>query len=150
MTSKLEIKDVLLALDTKNKKYFSTLSEEHKKQLSMWTLMRFASSTNSNCDYSTVIVNELVNENFTALYKHPELQWLLFTMCGLGSKQFHGWIQPPRKKAKNAKQQVLNDLYSGLNSLELDILEKSMSADDFENLLKSHGYTDKEIRDILK
>ena len=30
------------------------------------------------------MVNELVNKNFEEVYKHPELQWLLMSMCGTG------------------------------------------------------------------
>ena len=140
----------MLAIDKNDRNYYRNLSDDQKKQLSMWTLMRFTSSTNANADYSAIIVNELVNENFTALYRHPELQWLLLTMCGQGSKQFHPWIQPPRRKAKNKKQEILNTIHNGLNSMELDILENSMSDYEFEEMLKNYGYTDKEIQEVLK
>ena len=151
MSDKLDIKDVLYALDTKNKMYFSGLSEEHKKQLSMWTTMRFMSSVSGNLSaYGLIIANELVNENFNLLSKHPELQWMLLSMCGTGSKQFHSWVQPPRKKAKNKKQTVLSVLYPSLNSTELDLLESITSDDSLTELLESYGYSDKEINEVFK
>ena len=42
------------------------------------------------------MVNELFNKNFYDLTKHPELQWLLLSVCGSGKVEFY--IKPAKKK----------------------------------------------------
>jgi hypothetical protein len=152
MKDKIDIKDVLLALDRKDLGFYNKLTEEQKKSFSAWTVMRFASSANSPdiAGYYNIMINEAVNTNFNLISKHPELQWMLMAICGVGSKQYHPWIAPPKKKAKNKKQEILLQMHPGANSLELDILEQTMSTEEFTQMLINMAYTDKDIKDILK
>ena len=127
------------------------MSEEDKKSFSSWTTMRFLSSANDDMAMLyTVLTNEVVNEGFSKLSKHPELQFMLMAICGVGTKQFHPWIKPPRKQAKNKFQEILLKQNPAANSSELDLLESLYDSDDKRELLLSYGFSDKEIKDFFK
>lgn len=147
----LDLKALLSALDRKDYFYYSKLSEDDKKSFSAWTTMRFLSSANNDLGMLyTVLTNEVVNEGFSKLSKHPELQMMLMAICGAGTKQYHPWIKPPRKQAKNKFQEILLRLHPAANSTELDLLETLYTDADKVELLLSIGYSDKEIKDICK
>lgn len=147
----LDLKSLLTAIDRKDYFYYSKLSEDDKKSFSAWTTMRFLSSANDDMAVLyTVLTNEVVNEGFSKLSKHPELQLMLMAICGAGTKQYHPWIKPPRKQAKNKFQEILLKQNPRVNSAELDLLESLYTLDDKKALLISHGWTDKEIKELLK
>jgi hypothetical protein len=148
---KLDIKEVLANIDKKNYHYYSKLTVEEQKSIVPWTLMRFLSSGSSAdlSSYYLQMTNELVNCNFSDLKNHPELQWMLMCIAGVGSKQFHPWIQPPKKMAKNKIQEYLYNLYPNLSSTELEMLESSLTKDELRTYLISTGMSDKEIDGLI-
>lgn len=149
--SALDLKMLLSAIDRKDYFYYSKLSDEEKKAFVPWTVMRFLSSANNDLSILyTVLTNEVVNEHFSKLSKHPELQMMLMAICGAGSKQYHPWIKPPRRQAKNKFQEILQKQNPRANSKELDLLESLYSVDQKVALLQSMGMNDKEIKELLK
>ena len=98
--SSVPLKDVCLAIDKRNKKFYNSLDSEQQKKFSTWLYMRYASSVDSPIfrDHYLQMVNDLVNVNFSDLKNHVELQWLLMSLCGIGKKQFHPWIKPGKRK----------------------------------------------------
>ena len=106
MAKKPQIKlaNVMLAIDKRNRDWYNNLSDDQVKAFSAWMMMRYASSVQGDkaVDY-LYMVNECVNKNFMELSKHPELQWLLFTLCGSGKKEYHPYIKPPGGKKKKNK-----------------------------------------------
>ena len=88
-------KDVLPALDRGDKKFYSRLNDEQKKDIAIWPLTRWMSSTASGAADRLYTVNEVVNkdsnlfsakksENALETNKHKELQWMLLAMSGSG------------------------------------------------------------------
>lgn len=149
--SSLDLKALLSAIDRKDYFYYSKMSDDDKKAFSSWTTMRFLSSANNDLAMLyTVLTNEVVNDGFSKLSKHPELQMMLMAICGAGTKQYHPWIKPPRKQAKNKFQEILLSQYGNVNSTELDLLESLYSKEDKAELLLSMGYSDKEIKELTK
>ena len=68
------------------------MSDDEKKKYAAVVLMRFMSSAPNQGglhDFHLNAINDVVNENFWALSKHPELQHMLMSVCGIGKKQFH-------------------------------------------------------------
>lgn len=145
-------KEVLPNIDCRNKNYYSQLDEDQKKEISPYVLMRFMSSVKQQnlVDHHLIMINEIVNREFSSLSKHPELQWKLLCLCGAGTKQFHPWIAPGKKQTKNKLQQALQELKPHYKSDELDLLEEIMTEDDIKETFRSAGYTDKEIDEICK
>lgn len=147
----LPLKLELEALDFNDRDFYRNLTDEQRKVFSAWIIMRYSSSCNgSNADYALLMTNELVNVDFSVMSKHPELQWMLLSLCGTGRKEYRQWIAPPKsKKKKNPRQEFLSMVHPGANSDELDLLEKINTDDDIRDSAKSYGYDDKQIKEIL-
>jgi hypothetical protein len=118
--------------------------------------MRYVSSVKSNTreieQYYLNMTNDIVNVNFGTLAKHPELQMLLMQVVGIGAQQFHQWIKPG-KRTKNQNQKLF-DFYSSLNphlkDSDIELLLEMKSKDAIKNDMLNSGFTDKEIKDMLK
>ena len=147
----IPLNDVMLAIDRKNRTWYDNLSDEQVKAFSAWMMMRYASSVQGGNAASYVfMVNECVNKNFMDLSKHPELQWLLFTLCGSGKKEYHPYIKPPGgKKKKNKVTEWLSSQYPHMKSDEIQMLCEVNDLADIKAQAVSAGLTDKEIKEIF-
>ena len=148
----IPLADVMLAIDRKRHDWYDNLNDEQKKAFSAWMMMRYASSVQGgNAASYLFMVNECVNKNFMDLSKHPELQWLLFTLCGSGKKEFHPYIKPPTsRKKKNKVAEWLSGQYPLMKADEITMLMQINDTDDFKSLAKEAGMTDKEIKELFK
>ena len=148
----IPLADVMLAIDRKNRSWYDNLSDEQKKAFSAWMMMRYASSVQGgNAASYLFMVNECVNKNFMDLSKHPELQWLLFTLCGSGKKEFHPYIKPPTsRKKKNKVAEWLSEQYPLMKADEINMLMEINDTEDFKSLAREAGMTDKEIKELFK
>ena len=53
--------------------------------------------------------------------KHPELQWLLLSACGVGKIQFHPYLKPPNARKKKDKiSNFLSDIYPHIKNDEIE------------------------------
>ena len=149
---KIPLKQILSALDRCDLDYYNRLDEDAKKAFVPFVMMRYASNTGNKALYHHYItmVNDLCNVNFSVLSKHPELFWKLLATAGVGTDQFHKFI-PPAKKAKKSKiQEFLHKLYPTYKLADLEMLEKINSKEQLGELLRNHGYEEKEIKEMLK
>ena len=148
----IPLADVMLAIDRKNRSWYDNLNDEQKKAFSAWMMMRYASSVQGgNAASYLFMVNECVNKNFMDLSKHPELQWLLFTLCGSGKKEFHPYIKPPTsRKKKNKVGEWLSEQYPLMKADEINMLMEINDTEDFKLLAQDAGMTDKEIKELFK
>ena len=148
----IPLADVMLAIDRKNRSWYDNLNDEQKKAFSAWMMMRYASSVQGgNAASYLFMVNECVNKNFMDLSKHPELQWLLFTLCGSGKKEFHPYIKPPTsRKKKNKVAEWLSEQYPLMKADEINMLMEINDTEDFKMLATEAGMTDKEIKELFK
>ncbi len=150
---KLDLSQVLYNLDTRNKAFYSNLSDEEKKGYTPLILMRFMSSAPNQGglhEYHLEAVNEIVNRDFWSLSKHPELQHKLLSICGVGKKQFHSWIPNSKKQTKTKLFDFLKKVLPDANDDEIALYLKINSLDDFKSLLKEYGLQDKEMKEILE
>ena len=149
---KLDLFKVILpALDRRDTNFYENASEEHKKELGkqVWTLTRWMSSAKSNAEHHLLIVNDLVNKNSSDLKRHPELQWKLLALCGVGKSQMHQWIAPPKGIKKNKVEEAVLKIYPLLKNDDLELLLKVNSDEDLTELFKGAGLSDKEIKELL-
>jgi len=143
-------KDVIPALDRRDKKYFSRLNEEQQKDISIWTLTRWMSSTVRDADLQLANVNFIANAKSKFLTKHKELQWMLLAVSGTNRPERHEWIAPPRGVKKNKIEETILQYFPGLKDDELDLFLKINSISDLESFFKDNGFDDKTIKDLLK
>lgn len=148
----LPLKNVMAAIDKKQKGWYNSLDADQKKAFSTWMMMRYASSVQgANAAHYLFMVNELVNLNYEDTYKHPELQWLLLSACGSGKIEFHPYIKPPNtRKKKDKVSEFLYEIYPHIKGDEIELLLTLNSKDDLKQLAESHGYDDKTIKEIFK
>lgn len=155
MTAKKEpaipLKDIMAALDKKDREFYDKLSSTQKKAFSAWMMMRYASSVQGkNAAQYVFMVNELVNKNFSDISRHPELQWLLMSAVGSGKVEYHPYVKPPNSRKKKDKiTEFLSDLYPHLKNDEIALLIDINSKQQLMQLAEAHGYDDKSIKDIF-
>jgi len=140
----------LPAMDFCNKNFYKGLSDEHKKEISIWVLMRYMSSSQRDPEHHITLVNDIVNRNFNSLSKHPELQWKLLTVCGTKKQQYHPWIAPPKGMKKNRIEEALIAHFPLLKDDDLELLIQMNTREELEEFFKSNGYDDKSIKEIFK
>ncbi|AUS02592.1 coil containing protein [Vibrio phage 2.275.O._10N.286.54.E11] len=160
-------KEVLPACDGKNYEYYQNLAESDKKGYQPLLIMRnmsYVSSRKENFrsphsdDEAAVLhahhllnVNDFVNKDFWTLAKHTDLQHRLLSICGIGVHCSHGWLPMMKKAGTTSKiDKFLKGFYPRLNELELSIMKKSMTNEEFETFLKENGFQDKEFKLLVK
>jgi len=122
---KIDLKSMLGAVDRRNKDFYDQLSEEQEKEFSPFMVLRWTSSIKGSKELQThylTYANELLNKNFSVLYKHKKLFWQLASVIGIGTNQFHPWIGVSKKTKKDELADRLSSLYPSLNQDELNIL----------------------------
>lgn len=143
-------KEVLPALDRRDKKFYSALNDEQKKDISIWTLTRWMSSTIRDSDLQLSNVNAICNVHSKVLTKHKELQWMLLAVSGTGRPERHEWIAPPRGAKKNRLEELVLERFPSLRDAELDLFLALNTVEDLEQFLKDNGLDDKTINELLK
>ena len=128
---KIDLKSMLGAVDRRNKDFYSQLSDEQKKEFSPFMIMRWTSSIKGSKqlqEHYLELTNEFLNKDFSVLYKHKELCWMLASIIGIGRNQFHPWIGVSKKTKKELLTDKLSSLYPSLNQDELKILLSNKKA----------------------
>ena len=147
----IPLKDIMAALDKRDRGYYNRLTSEQKKAFSSWMMMRYASSVQGkDAAHYIYMTNELVNRDYSEVSKHPELQWLLLSACGVGKIQFHPYLKPPNaKKKKDKVSEFISSIHPHMKSEEIAVLQEINSKDELKDYARSHGYDDKSIKDIF-
>ena len=138
----IPLKEIMAAIDK---------SDEQKKAFSAWMMMRYCSSVQgrdaANYIYMT---NELVNYQFSEVSKHPELQWLLLSACGIGKIQFHPYLKPPNsRKKKNKIFEFIYNIYPHMKAEDINNMIDINTKEELTEFAVAHGYDDKTIKDIF-
>lgn len=153
MKEKLPLKQQLDALDYKKRKWYDSLSDEDKKQVSPWVLMRFLSSSGGSREfqeYFLEMTNDVVNVHFNTVRHHPDLQVGLMQAVGLKQSIGHPWIAPGKRGQQSKLHTIVSELHPNLNDDEVDLFVREQSKDDMIDMLDQLGYEKKEIKKLLK
>jgi len=147
----IPLKEIMAAIDKKDRNFYNNLSDEQKKAFSAWMMMRYCSSVQgrdaANYIYMT---NELVNYQFSEVSKHPELQWLLLSACGVGKIQFHPYLKPPNsRKKKNKIFEFVSNIFPHMKAEDINNMIDINTKEELIEFAQSHGHDDKTIKDIF-
>lgn len=146
--------DLLPAIDKCDYGWYERQNDEIKKEFQPFVIMRWISGTanSSGCaDYFIRATNEIVNRDFFALQKHPELQYKLLASVGLGQKQRHVFVPMPKGKTKENKfVSLLKRKHGEINEQEIRILIRNFDMSKAQDLCKDFAIDDKETKQILK
>ena len=153
---KLSIKEEMRAIDHRDRGWWDSLTEEEKKKVSIFVLMRYTSAVqtkNPDIEYHHLaLTNELVNKHYNIIRHEPQLQHKLLQCVGIGSTQFHPWIQPSKQKKGKAGKLMkwLQELYPVYNDDELELLVSTNDTQDFKDLAEELGMDKKQIKELFK
>lgn len=149
----IALKDVLPAVDRKDRDWWNSLNPKQKEKFPAWLYMRYCSTVNGSPDvsrYYVMAVNETVNKRFNALRKHQHLQYLLMTAAspGIGT-QYHTYIPPLKRGGGKKKFNLLTEIFPHYGDQEIEVLTSIISEEEIYDHLIAMGWTDKEIKDAM-
>ena len=150
--SKLNIKEELRAIDAKDRVWYDSLTEEEKSKLGIWLLMRYTSNA-SDANFTEHYLewtNEVVNVHFNKLRKHPQLQFQLLQLVGLGKPTFHPWLAPGKRGTDTKLFKFIKENYPHFNDEEVELFISQHTSDEMVSLLEEFGLDKKQIKDIMK
>jgi hypothetical protein len=145
---KLDLFKVLANIDLKKHNFFSTLTDEEKKSVSPYVLMRWLSGTTSA--RQIYFLNEFVNPYAFTLQKEKDLLLKLMMICTSGKKQRYQWIKLPKKQKTQSKLVALVKEYFGYNQKHATEALPLLSNDDLLSYATQLGYQPKEITELNK
>lgn len=156
MTDKLDLKEILAAVDINASSLWDELSEQQRKNLQkdFFILNRYISNVSDKSketqEYFVLAVNEYFNKHFYTLSKHPKLQWKLLCMCSHENKKifFHEWIST-KKKSVSKVYNFLELIYPDKKDDEILVLCKILSPEELKELAEMHGYDNKQISKLF-
>lgn len=106
---------------------------------------------NEFTDYYLQFTNMIVNENFFALYDHPELQWKLMCIIGMGTPQKHQWIKSsPKTPNYDAVREVIASVNPLASYKEISMIINMHTKESFKELLLRMGKQDDEIKKLME
>lgn len=166
MSTKIELKEKIAAVDLGARSVWDELNEEQRKALKseLWILNRYISNvstpkerwqkgkrpTKEEQEHFVLTVNEYFNKNWYTLQKHPKLLWQLLCLCSHESKNtyFHEWIGLGKRKSNSKKLKFLMEIYPSKKVDDLETLLEMMSDAEFKDFVRDCGYGEEEIKNL--
>ena len=154
MSNKLDIKNELKAISTRDRNWYKSLTEEEKKKYDkqMWVQMRWVSGYKYDRQGIVLqLVNEYVNKDFNTLRHHPQLQHYLLQLAGTGESGFcYEWMAPGKGIKKDKFMTWLAEQFPEYNDAELELFAQTNGKETFVDRMEQQGMTKKEIKEIFK
>lgn len=140
----LDIKQMMRAVDLRDKSWFQNLSQEQQKLYSPYMTLKWSASVKSETffeEHYVEMINELVNKHMWTLSKnHKNLLWKLNAMCGSTVNQYHQWIYPKKKKAsEKSKMKELQEYYPAMKQSDLNVLDAKLTTKEWNDIKQKHG-----------
>jgi len=141
---KLSIQNEMAQFDRKNRDFYDSLTDEERKKLSNYLMIRWGSAVQGSSElqeFYVIATNERLNKRFFDINRHPRLQWLTATTVspGLGTQR-HPWIAPKKREAgvSGVKKQ-LAEMYPHLKDDEVELMSRINDKKDIDAYLKASG-----------
>jgi hypothetical protein len=145
------LKEILAAIDTNSVEIWDELSQEQRKEISFFPLMRFVSSISGPRnlqEHFLLLTNERLNKNFWSISKHTKLLWLLACSCHHDSKQinYHEYIRLNILSSK--KEKLISELFPNMKLQDIRVLSSITTDQEIKNYCRDLGWDDSEINKI--
>jgi len=155
--AKLELKDILSAVDQGGRDIWDLLDEEQKKSVSFFLLNRYVSSVKTKDpekqEHFIMATNEYFNKHWKLFNKHPKLLWQLLCLCAHESKQefFHEWIGYKKKQGNGQKKQkFLEQVFPNHKLADIELMASMNSLQDLKEYAVELGWSDQKINEFFK
>jgi len=138
----LDLKQMLSAVDRRDKEWYNKLSADDKKLFAPFIAMRYVSSVKGDTffqEHYLEMCNEFVNKHHWTLSKnHKALLWKLMAMCGAYENFFHQYVTAPKKQATNKFEKILLDKNPNMKVDDARLLSTIMSKKEQDQYIKDH------------
>ena len=96
--------------------------------VNFWMIHRWATCTQKNKEHYLMFINELCNDHYSDISDHPELQWLLLSVIGMGHEKYFGqWVGTPNSRIKESTiDKFLLDVYPTISDEELTLFNSNI------------------------
>jgi hypothetical protein len=146
---KLDVFRVLKAADAKNASFFGTLTEDEKKELQPFLVMRWMSGSGNAAQ--VYLINEFVNPYAFSLTNHKELLWQLLTVANVGKNQRYVWNKLPGKQSSSRPTAVkVVAQYYGYNTKEAQKVLDVLTREDVVELAEELGFQPDDITKLKR
>lgn len=151
---KLDIFQVLRAIDTCDGDWLSRRSDEERAGFIPYTAMQWTATLpdGPEAEYMLWTVNDRVNGHlFDLAHTHPDLIFRLLASCGLGTPKRHQWIKPAsHKAASNPVTKLLEEHYPQASEHEIAVLISMFDRESFQQFLNDCGIQPDEAKEMVK
>ena len=143
----LDIKEMMRAVDSRDKTWYNRLSEDNKKLYSPYMTMKWTVSVDHQDpaiqEFYIEEVNENVNKHLWTLSKnHKSILWKLTAMCGSTFQMFHKWIYPKKNKtSQKSKMKELQEYYPTMKQSDLNVLDAQLTTKEWNLIKQQYGET---------
>ena len=151
--AKLQLGEVLGAVDLNGKEVWKELSDEQrKKDINFFTLNRYLSTVSGSRDvqeYHVLLTNERYNKYlFDFMKPHPELTWQLACSCAEEPPAIrrHNWLS--LKKQKNKTVTFLAELFPDMKMADIETMAEITTTKEIKDYCKNLGWDKKQINAI--
>lgn len=144
--SKLDIWELLRAIDSNDRAFLTKLPEGQRKGFAPIVALRWLSGSSN--DTQLVNLNELVNSTVFNLYKHPDLLYKLMVVATPPGKKNYNWIKQ-KKREKLTKRIDVVKRYLSVPSKQAAEFAPLYSSEELLEMADALGDT-KEFVKLLK
>lgn len=148
MTQKLDIFKILGQLNKKDRDFYNRLTDDEKKQVLPYLLMRWMSGCSDQAQI--FILNEVVNPYVFALHRHKPLISYLLTVPTDGKFKKYKWVKNTANVGNMPLSQAVIAEYFGYNSRDSKDALKLLSDDAIIRHAEELGRQPDEIAKIKK
>lgn len=146
---KLDIFRVLGAADGKNTAFYQTLTDDERKELQPFLVMRWMSGTSSASQ--VYMINELVNPYAFSLTQHKELLWKLMTVANDGRRTRYVWNKlPSRPDAGKSTAVKVVKAYFKYNTADAIAALNLLSKDEVTAMAEEMGWQSDDVSKVKR
>jgi hypothetical protein len=142
---------ILNAISNRDIDFYKRLSDEDKKSISFYTLIRYTSSVdhdNPEIEYAFIErSNEFINKNYFNLQAEKDLIWKLYASIGIGSPVRYNYLKAPSKLEPDKFEKLLCELYPSYKMEDIKFLSSMMNEADREELFDKMGFDKKQRKE---
>ena len=152
---KLDIFEVLKAINRKDWDYYKNLDDDVRKGVPLYPILRWLACPADRVGITSsqlYLINNFINYDYWVSSKHPDLVWKSY--CAMGTPKLNrGGMTYTYIKANMKKGYSIDAIFLECNSKlgdpELAVLKSRMTRDKYIALLKDMGKQDKVIKELV-
>jgi hypothetical protein len=151
MATKLDIKRVLSAVDSKDYEFYNNLSDEERKAFSPYVLLRYISNVDGDRDIQEWFLektHEYVNKHMWDLTKnHGGLLWGAYAAVGAGIPCKHQYIAASPREKTDKFEKFLAELNPAMKMADIKLMASLMDKNQRRELFDAMGFDNKQRKE---